>query len=256
MLSGRVPRNSAVLRDISKASINAPDPACGASLNAQIKVSVKVQATGRVIANFAWQHLKAATTFRDQVMAIESQNTTQPFGAFFEDIRSYGSACIMSAAASLEAFINEFFITPEGPLRKQLVDFEAAFWGRGGIEWKPPLEKYQLALEMLGQKRMDEQAQIFKDAWALIELRNALVHYKPTWDPDRQRKVELVDLLKNRYEVSPFPDAGSDFVTMRSMSSGGMRWVIATTVNFLKEFHAGAKLDEQKMSALFRLGDA
>jgi hypothetical protein len=236
--------------------MNTTNPTSGASINAQIEVNFQVQATGRVIATFAWQHLKAAVTFRDQVAVIEYQNTDQPLGAFFEDIRSYGSACIMSAAASLEALINEFFITPEGPLRKQLPNFEAAFWGKGGIEWKPPLEKYQLALEMLSQSRMDDQTQPFKDAWALIELRNALVHYKPTWDPDRQRIVELVDVLKNKYELSPFPDSGSDFVTMRSMSSGCMRWVIATTANVMREFHARAKLDEHKMLAFFRLADA
>lgn len=219
-------------------------------------MSHQLQATGRVIANFAWQHLKAATTFRDKVVALEAQNMAQPFGAFFEDIRSYGSACIMSAAASIEALINECFITPEGPLRKQLTDFETEFWGRGGVEWKPPLEKYQLALKMLGQARMDEKSPPYRDAWALIELRNALVHYKPTWDPDRERKVELVDVLRNKFDLSPFPDGGSDFVTMRSMSSGCMRWVVSTTSSFMKEFHARAMLDDHKMSAFFRLADA
>lgn len=208
---------------------------------------MKVEATGRVIANFAWQHLKAASTFRDQVAAIESQNEKQPFGSFFEDLRSYGSACIMSAAASLEALVNEFFITPEGPLRKKLGDFESEFWGRGGIEWKPPLEKYQIALDMLGQARLDEHTLPFRDAWALIELRNALVHYKPTWDPDRQRKVELIEVLSGKYVLSPFPDSGADFVTMRSMSAGCMSWVISTVVSFMREFHARSNLDEHKM---------
>ena len=235
--------------------MHTPDSAVGESLSAHAKVNVQIQASARVIANFARQHLKAATTFRDQVVVIESSNTGPPFGAFFEDIRSYGSACIMSAAASLEALINELFITPEGPLRRQLPNFEAAFWGRGGIEWKPPLEKYQLALEMLDEKRMNEQEQTFRDAWALIELRNALVHYKPTWDPDRQRKVDLVDVLRNKYGLSPFSDEGSDFVTMRSMSSGCVRWVVASTADFMKAFHARAKLDENKMSGFFQLAD-
>jgi len=215
-------------------------------------VNARVEATARVIANFAWQHMKAAATFRDHVSVIESANTAQPFGSFFEDIRSYGSGCIMSAAASLEALINEFFITSEGPLRKKMADFETEFWGRGGIEWKPPLEKYQIALEMLGQPRLDEHALPFRDAWALFELRNALVHYKPTWDPDRQRKVEMVEVLFGKYDLSPFPDDGSDFVTMRSMSASCMRWVVSTAVNFLREFHARAKLDEHKLSAFWR----
>jgi hypothetical protein len=210
-------------------------------------VSVHAEATGRVIANFAWQHMKAATTFRDRVVALEALNVDQSFGSFFEDIRSYGSACIMSAAASIEALINEFFITPEGPLRKMLGDFESEFWGRGGIEWKSPLEKYQIALDMLGCPKFDEHTPPYPDVWALIELRNALVHYKPTWDPDRQRKIELVEVLVDKYALSPFPDAGADFVTMRSMSAGCMRWVILTAIQFLKDFQARSQLDEHKM---------
>ncbi|ANQ86235.1 hypothetical protein dqs_3207 [Azoarcus olearius] len=200
-------------------------------------LGLNVQASGRVIASFAWQHMKAATTFRDQVASLEAANFGREFGPFFEDIRSYGSGCIMSAAASIEAHINECFIDPHGPLRKKLPDFESQFWGRRGIEWKPPLEKYQIALEMLGQPKLDEQAQPFKDAWALVELRNALVHYKPTWDPDRQRTVDMIEVLSGKYELSPFPDAGADFVTMRSMSAAATRWVVVTALRFMKEFH-------------------
>jgi len=222
------------------------------ALSAAAFVNVQAHATGRVIANFAWQHLKAASTFRDQVLALEAANSGGAFGAFFEDIRSYGSACVMSTAASLEALVNEFFINPEGPLRRQLQDFDTDFWGRGGIEWKAPLEKYQVALDMLGQARLNQQSPSFRNAWALIELRNALVHYKPTWDPDRQRKVELVDVLSGQYQLSAFPDAGADFATMRTMSGACMNWAIATALAFLRDFDSRAHLDDHKMSAFWR----
>lgn len=216
-------------------------------------LTVTAEGHGRVIANFAWQHMKAAMTFREQLASIESANLSQSFGSFFEDIRSYGSGCIMSAAASLEALINEFFITSDGPLRRQLSDFESHFWGRGGIEWKSPLEKYQIALDMLDLPRMDERSPSFREASALIELRNALVHYKPTWDPDRQRKVEMIEVLAGKYDLSPFPDEGADFVTMRSMSASCMRWVVAATFKFMWEFHARSMLDDNKMSSFWRL---
>ena len=215
-------------------------------------ISFQGEFTGRVIANFAWQHMKAAATFRDQVIALEALNENQPFGSFFEDIRSYGSACIMSAAASIEALINEFFITPEGPLRKMFGDFESEFWGRGGIEWKPPLEKYQIALNMLERPPFDEHTSPYRDVWAIIEFRNALIHYKPTWDPDRQRKIELIEVLAGKYVLSPFPDTGADFITMRSMSAGCMRWAILKVMQFLKDFHARSQLDEHKMSAFWK----
>jgi hypothetical protein len=215
-------------------------------------LSVTGQASGRVIANFAWQHLKAAVTFRDQVIALEAANLGNEFGAFFEDIRSYSSGCIMSGAASLEALINEFFITPDGPLRSKLANFESDFWGRGGIEWRPPLEKYQVALQMLGQEKLDESSGPYRDAWALVELRNALVHYKPTWDPDRQRKVELVEVLSGKYRTTPFVDEGSDFVTMKSMSAGCASWVVSTTIAFMRAFHDRARIDEHKMAGFYR----
>src|SRR5687767_3067117 len=142
--------------------------------------AIQIQGTGRVIANFAWQHLRAATIFRDHLIKLETDNAGRAFGSFFLEMRSYGSACIMSAAASLEALINELFIAHNSPLRAQLPDFESKFWGKGGIERKPILEKYQLALKMLNQPLLNEHSSPYRDAWALIELRNALVHYKPT----------------------------------------------------------------------------
>lgn len=223
------------------------------NVSIEATLAITGEGRGRVIANFAWQHMKAAVTFRDHVSAIESAHLSEPFGAFFEDIRSYSSGCIMSAVASLEALVNEFFITPEGPLRRQLPDFESQFWGRGGVERMPPLEKYQIALEMLGQPRLDEHTSSFKNALALVELRNALVHYKPTWDPDRKRKIEMVEILSDKYGLSPFVDNGADFVTMQSMSASCMRWVVAATLRFMREFHACSGLDEHKMSSFWRL---
>jgi hypothetical protein len=146
--------------------------------------------------------------------------------------------------------INELFIAHNEKLRSQIADFEEEFWGKRGIERKPILEKYQLALQMLGVAPLDEHSSPYRDAWALIELRNALVHYKPTWDPDRQRKVELVEVLDGRYPLSPFPDAGADFVCM---SAGCAKWAVATVLAFMRKFHERANLDPNKMEGFWKL---
>jgi hypothetical protein len=86
--------------------------------------SDQMQAEGRLIANFAWQHMKAATKSRNQLIAIELANAEQPLGAFFEDIRSYGSQCIMSVVAALETLVNEFFLDPNCQLRPVVPNFE------------------------------------------------------------------------------------------------------------------------------------
>ena len=212
-----------------------------------------MKAEAHLIANFAWQHLKAATIFRDRVLILEDEHKNEPFGAFFEEIRSYVSACLMSSAASLEALINELFIAHNGELRSQLKDFDEEFWGKQGIERRQILAKYQLALKMLNVQQLDDQTSPYQETWALIELRNALVHYKPTWDPDRQRKVELIEVLFGRFPLSPFPDTGADFVSMKCMSGGCAEWAVSTTLSFMRECHNRANLDSNKMMNFWKL---
>lgn len=212
-----------------------------------------VESSGRVIATFAFQHLKAAATFREHVARIEAESASLPFGAFFEDIRTYASASIMSAAASLEALINELFIAPNGFLRILFNDFEVEYWGAKGVEMLPPLQKYQRALQMLGKPQLDPRSPAYRDALGLVELRNALVHFKPTWDADRQRKVEMVELLSGAYELSPFVNEGADFVTMRSMSSSCSAWAVSAVIAFLREFNSLAQVDDHTMSEFWSL---
>jgi hypothetical protein len=210
--------------------------------------------TARVIPNFAGQHLQAAALFRNHLRMLETEYAGHGSGAFFETIRCYASASIMSATASLEALINELFIAHGSKLRAQLKDFEVEFWGKRGIERKPILHKYQHALAMLDAPRLDELASPYRESWGLIELRNALVHYKPTWDPKRKRQTDLAEILNDRFPLSPFADTGSDFVTMKCMSVGCASWAIYTVVTLVREFDARTNLDAKKVAAFCRQG--
>lgn len=88
----------------------------------------KVEAQGRVISNFALTHFNAAIHFASKVNEIESANAGQPFGNFFEEVSIYCSSCIITAAASLEALINELYLSP-GPLQNSVDNFDTFFWG-------------------------------------------------------------------------------------------------------------------------------
>lgn len=210
-------------------------------------------ASARVIANFAWQHMKAATMFRDHVRDLEVAHASSGLGAHFELIRAYASACLMSTASSLEALINEYFIDPNCKLRPKFIDFDREFWAKGGVEMKPILEKYQYALELLGLPLFDEAGTIYKDADALIKLRNSLVHYKPTWDPDQPRKASLTSYLAGRYQTSPFLTSRDDFTTMQSMSLGCCKWAIDTAFALIHEFDNVARLNDDKMKGFWNL---
>jgi hypothetical protein len=197
--------------------------------------------------------MKGATIFRDRVIALEDEHIGQPYGSFFEEIRCYTSACLLSAAASLEALINELYIAHNCRLRTRFADFEAEFWGKNGIEGKSILYKYQRALEMLGACRLDQRSSPYRDARALIEIRNALVHHHPTWDPERRRRIELIEVLADRFALSPFLDAGADFVSMKCMSAGCARWAVATAFSLIHEFDQRTNLDPGKMAGFWML---
>jgi hypothetical protein len=215
----------------------------------------EIEGTARVIANFAVQHLQAAKLFRDQVIRLEAEHTADPDGDVFNEIRSYGGACLMSCAAGLEALINEFFIAHYSPLRAKLGDFERQFWGKTGIENQTFLRKYQTALRLLGAKTFDQQGRPFRDVWALHELRNALVHYKPTWDPEQHRATNLQDELGSRFALSPFADASSHFVAVKCMSAGCARWAFQATLDFIADFDSRTHIDDNKMAGVHRLRD-
>jgi hypothetical protein len=225
------------------------------NLNASIseQASASDSAEAQQISNFAWQHLEAARTFSARSLALERDALGQDFGDFFVDIRSHVSVSILSAVASLEALINEFFLAPHCPLRHLLDDFEKDFWGEKGIERKPILEKYQTALTKLKLERLDSASSSYVNALCLIELRNSLIHYKPNWDPDRDSKTRLIKKLKGKYALSPFFGSQADFLTMQSMSAGCAIWAVDSVLKFLRTFDAIAKIDPDKMAAFWQL---
>lgn len=198
--------------------------------------NLEIHGTGRIISTFALQHLMAAALFARHAQIIERQNLEMPFGAFFEDIRSYVSGAIMSSTAALEANINELFIAHGGPLRSTLHDFDTDFWGRKGIEQKSILAKYQEALRILGKEKLREDSPFYEDAEDLIGLRNCLVHFKPLWDPEKKRQVDLVGKLKNKFALSSFCDEGADFIAMKCMSYSCAAWAVLVSKAFVKEF--------------------
>jgi hypothetical protein len=207
----------------------------------------------RVIDNFALQHLRAAAMFRDHLIVLERRNAGAPSDDFFEESRCYGSACIMSATACLEALINEFYIAHNSPLRNKFTDFETQFWAENGLWRKRTLDKYQTALKVLGIRRIDKQSATYKNAKALIGLRNTIVHFKPAWDDVRQSTVALVNELEGKFELSPFVDGKADFIGMRCMSAGCAEWAVATAYSFIHEFDSRARLDDNKMQGFWKL---
>lgn len=160
----------------------------------------------------------------------------------------------MSSAAALEALINEMFMAQDGVLQRLIPDFKTEAWGKMRIEKKPILAKYQHALSMLHKQKLDETSSPYREAWGLVELRNALFHYKPPWDPMTKRRIEIAEILADRFAVSPFVDTGADFVSKKCMSAGCAKWAVDTVIAFVREFDSRARLDDKKFGAFTSVG--
>jgi hypothetical protein len=83
----------------------------------------------------------------------------------------------------------------------------------------------------------------FQDAKVLIDLRNALVHFKPEWVIADTGRVDQSDLhilekeLKNKFALNPFlRDARPLFPTL-CMSHGCAKWAVDSAVTFVERFY-------------------
>lgn len=215
-------------------------------------IELSVRGEGKFIAPFALQHMRAALLFNKRVVQAENSNAGKPLGPFIEDILIHGSACFMSSAAALEALINELFMMQDGPLHSSSTDFDS----KANEETARPstLDKYQKAIDVLGVARIQKGSKCFQDASSLFLLRNALIHYKPPWDPTLNEGLE--SRLRGRFATCPFVDQGADFVALKCMSAGGVTWAVNTVFAFVEEFYERTQIFPKKMQQFLSLKDA
>ena len=201
---------------------------------------------GRAIANYALVHQLAAKEFARQARMVEDANLHEvKIGNFWNAIQLYTTATILTSTAALEAFVNECFLLPNGALRDRISNFDAAFWGEAksngkakrGIEWLPILAKYDKALNLLAEPTLEKiSGTTFQHAEALVALRNALVHFKPLYDPPRSNQQELERKLRAcGFPLSPYHHANSDFV-LQCMTAGCAAWAVQTTADLVGVF--------------------
>src|SRR5690348_2452202 len=142
-------------------------------------------ATATVKSHISGFFAASAALFAREAKGIERAHDS----AAPEDVRmhhrSYSIGAIVSAASFLEAAINELYLTavdknPHFIPNERDREVLAAVWvdleeqARAKV-----LTKYDLALVLTGRPRFDKGTNPFQDAENLVNLRNALVHYKP-----------------------------------------------------------------------------
>ena len=149
---------------------------------------------------------------------------------------------VMSSVAFLEAAINEVYQDAADK-----VEYYLASWSDQSKElirelWKEErslktLQKYQLALTCMSQPKFDTGAQPYQAARLVIDLRNALVHPRPTQDIGDKKGQKLANkLLGVRFRLNPLTGEGNPDFPDKCLGYGCAKWALESCERFVAEF--------------------
>lgn len=212
--------------------------------NATLQLGVRLSASISVRNYLSAQHLWTARHNAELCRRREGE----VFGKRPIDVqhRSYATTGVLLSVAFLEAVVNEVYEDcADGrhvgervaPLSDASRVNLAGFWESAGNGRYPLLGKYQMALLLGGAKQFDKGMQPYQDAQLLVDLRNALVHFRPEWhdsDGDRRLSKRLAERVKPSGLLSA--EDGSDWVTVKVLGAAGAEWAVATAQRFASEW--------------------
>jgi hypothetical protein len=200
--------------------------------------------TASLRTHFNVQHMIAAAYFARSALEIESNHTDLIDGEPYFAHRGYVTGAVLSAAASLEATINELFIDAQNPGSPTFEGGDSrtprllaeGSWDE--IERKPTLCKYQTALILAEKQEFNRGVPPYREADDLIQLRNALVHYKPEWDRDQKKHRKIADRLKSRFPQNPFAGSNDVFFPKKCLGHGCAEWAVKSSVTFIESLYS------------------
>jgi hypothetical protein len=205
-----------------------------------VVAAAHLSGTARTQTRFSVQHLLAAAHFSRQVAQIEGTNAGKGFGGFFEEILTNATACVFTCAASLEAYANEFYIDrgvnfPD--LRAEVAD---RLWEL--FEQKPILEKFDLALLLKNRPALDRGTRPTQDVNAVVSLRNALTHFKPEWEDEKETHAKVSRQLQGRFAPSQFLPNESTVFPRQWACHGCTSWAVSSCLGYIRAFETAAGL--------------
>ena len=146
----------------------------------------------------------------------------------------------------MEAAINQLFLFPELSLLRdeylvqhgftpQTRKVLAELW-KSNIEKASILDKYATVLLALQHPPFDRGANPFQSVKCLMDLRNAVVHFKDGWrDANGAHRIEK--LLKGKFNGNKFiGDSEVDYFPSHCLSAGCAKWAAESALTFADEF--------------------
>jgi hypothetical protein len=163
--------------------------------------------------------------------------------------RSCAVASILTSVAFLEASVNELFAsTKHENLREvgaslQPSDRSALTAATEMLSGNRLLDRFQLALLLLGRPPFDIGAEPYQDVALLVRLRNELVHYTPQFrlgtnsEPTVSAEARrLRGLESKKFSTNPFTGEANPFFPDRCLGHGCTVWAWNAALMFCDSF--------------------
>lgn len=193
--------------------------------------------------SFGLAHLRTASKLSKMCQEVEVKNEGKQFGPFFDDITDYSSACVMSSAAAMEAYINEIYIDSDKHFDSHDMNLLNDLWDV--LEKKSVIEKFQFALLLRNKEKIPSSSTVMENVKALIKLRNALIHFKPEWVHLQKEHDKIGKSLNGKFEMSPFVLNHEPIFPLRCMSFGMTKWAINTSYSFIRAFCSASDIENR-----------
>jgi len=153
--------------------------------------------------------------------------------------RGHLLGAVLCAVGFLESMVNELFqdafdkrpppdgqnTSPTGSTQTMMAEYWRTTHGRGRA-----LDKYQALLRFSGKPELNEGARPYQDANLVVQLRNAIAHYRPE-DLSSDQPAQLEKRLKGR-----FPDnrllagSGNPWWPDVCLGAGCAQWAMTSVV--------------------------
>ncbi|MEO8194281.1 MAG: hypothetical protein ABI681_10560 [Gemmatimonadales bacterium] len=186
-------------------------------------------------------HIISAHHFAESAEAIEDSDSDDIPQEEKWRYRAYVTASVLSAAAFLQASINELYLelqklseSGQPQLRRELAEL-VRVWPQ--IVRAPVLQKYQHALSVADADQYNETRMPYVDADSLVRLRDALLSYQAEWDDSRGKHQTLEKRLAKKFPPSPLVSSQRPWFPDRCLGAGCAKWAVQTVQVFTNDFY-------------------
>jgi hypothetical protein len=210
-------------------------------VNASARLTLTGSAAASVRTNLSFQHIRSAAYLAGECADLEPGNAFPAPEPITIRHTAAAMGAVISSVCAIEASINEFHL--------DALDRNEGRLGRAGasatlveqlwdtVERQSILRKYQWVLSLARCEPFVRGEQPYQAAADLIELRDALVHFKPEWSHTPQRNENLERRLGGKFPLNPMAAPGQFFIPYRCLGAGCARSAVRGALAFIDSFY-------------------